>query len=96
MLIIIGRWLVLLIVNGTLVIVIDIVGNTFSVIVALLDVDCKCEDVINEPVLRMLKEIDSHLTQASNDIFWQCGCTWGGSMFISVGHLHVVVATIGL
>ena len=52
MLIIIGRWLVLLIVNGTLVIVIDIVGNTFSVIVALLDVDCKCEDVINEPLVQ--------------------------------------------
>ena len=52
MLIIIGRWLVLLIVNGTLVIVIDIVGNTFSVIVALLDVDCKCEDVINEPFVQ--------------------------------------------
>ena len=52
LLIIIGRWLVLLIVNGTLVIVIDIVGNTFSVIVALLDVDCKCEDVINEPLVQ--------------------------------------------
>ena len=52
LLISIGRWLVLLIVNGTLVIVIDIVGNTFSVIVALLDVDCKCEDVINEPLVQ--------------------------------------------